>query len=52
MKVNLLRTLFFIIMCGLLLYMGHRPNEWEYWSVVACGVGIGVVSYFDKRKEK
>lgn len=31
--------------------MGHRPNEWEYWAVVACSVGIGVISYFEEKKE-
>lgn len=30
---------------------GHRPNEWEYWAVVACGVGIGVVEYFNGKRE-
>lgn len=45
MKLQLTRLLIFTIMCGLLLYMGYRPNEWEYLAVVACGVGIGIEEY-------
>lgn len=52
MKIWITRLILFIAMAGLLLYMGHRPTQWEYWAVIACRVGIGVVEYFNgKGKE-
>lgn len=52
MKIWLTRLILFIIMAGLLLYMGHRPNEWEYWAVIGCGVWIALVGYVDGKKER
>lgn len=51
MKVWLTRLILFIIMAGLLLYMGHRPTEWEYWAVIGYGVGITLVGYVDGKGE-
>ena len=52
MKIWTARLILFIIMAGLLLYMGHRPDEWEYWAVIACGAGIGTVEYFNGKRER
>lgn len=52
MKIKLIRLILFITMAGLLLYMGHRPNELEYWAVIGCGVGLSLIGYFDGKGER
>lgn len=51
MKIWIIRLILFIIMAGLLLYMGHRPTEWEYWAVIGCGALLSVISYFEGRNQ-
>lgn len=50
MKFWIARLILFIIMCGLLLHMGHSPKEWGYWAIIICAAGIGVVEYFNGKK--
>lgn len=44
------RLLLFIVLSGLLMYMGHYPNTWKFWAVVACAGLISILEYFDKDK--
>jgi len=44
------RLLLFIILSGLLIHIGHWPNTWEFWSIVACAGLISITEYFGKDK--
>lgn len=48
--LKIARLSIFVILSGLLMYMGHFPNTWEFWSVIACTGLIGISEYFDKYK--
>lgn len=46
--VRLTKLLSFISLCGLLIYMGHNPFEWEFWAVVVCCSVIEITEYIEK----
>lgn len=52
MKLKIIRLIIFITLSGLLMYMGHYPNTWEFWAVIACAVGISITEYLEKCKKK
>ena len=53
MRFKIVRFTLFALLGVFLYYMGHTPMEWEFWVVIVCSTLIGVVGYFDgKRDEK
>ena len=52
MGFKILRLIFFIALSGLLMYIGHYPNTWEFWAVIACAGGISVTEYIENQNKK
>lgn len=51
MKAKIIRAILFIALSGLLMYMGHHPNTWEFWAVVACAGGISITEYIENQNK-
>lgn len=52
MKIKIIRLLLFIALSGLLMYMRHYPNAWEFWAVVACAGAISITEYIEQMNKK
>lgn len=52
METKIIRLVLFIVLSALLMFIGHWPNTWEFWAVVACAGGISITEYFDGKNEK
>lgn len=52
MKLKLIRLILFIVLSGLLMYVGHYPNNWEFWAVIACAGGISITEYLESKSRK
>ena len=51
MRFKIIRFVLFALLGILLYYMGHTLMEWEFWLVIACGVLIGIVGYFEGKRK-
>lgn len=52
MKIKIVRLILFIVLSGLLMFMGHYPNTWEFWAVIACAGGISTTEYLENKNRK
>lgn len=52
MKIKIIRLIIFIALSGLLMYMGHYPNNWEFWAVITCTGGISITEYLESKSRK
>lgn len=52
MKTKIIRLILFIVLSGLLMYMGYYPNVWEFWAVIACTGGISITEYLESKRNK
>lgn len=51
MRFKIIRFVLFALLGFLLFYMGHTLMEWEFWAVIAWGVLIGIVGYFEGNRK-